>query len=122
MYIIIANLVTCSLYVVTLFAVLEFIYAQSPESMKGMLTGIFFFIGGIFSAGASIVFFVFVHPNSPLLYQFSYFYLIVLLFTVLGFVAYTVVACLYTNHQRPGSVDDDESNVRLLYNTFRQSV
>ena len=38
-------------------AVLEFIYAQSPESMKGFLTGLFFFILGLSNISSSVVFY-----------------------------------------------------------------
>ena len=101
----------------THFAVLEFIFAQSPESMKGMLTGILYFMHGIMSGGASIVFYVFLQL-SPLPFAFAYFYIVLLVFSVLGFVAYILVACLYTNHQRP--LDrEDESYVTYLYNNFR---
>ena len=85
--------------------------------MKGILTGIGYFIHGIMSGGASAVFFVFVKAGSPLPYAYVYYYIILLVFSVLGFIAYVVVACLYTNHQRPLD-EDDETHVRLLYNTF----
>ena len=35
---------------------LEFIYAQSPESMKGLLTGLFYFAFGFFSEVAVLIF------------------------------------------------------------------
>ena len=38
---------------------LEFIYAQSPESMKGLLTGLFYFFGGLSSIGSSLMFYLY---------------------------------------------------------------
>ena len=42
-----------------LSSALEFIYAQSPESMKGLLTGLFFFLFGIISIPSSVVFYAY---------------------------------------------------------------
>ena len=80
-----------------LYIALEFIYAQAPENMKAMLTGLFYFNGGLFAAGVSAVFLMSTsssHPSSFILYQ-----LILLVFTGMGFVAYVTLACLYTNRQ-----------------------
>ena len=82
-----------------------------------MLTGICYFLSGTMSAVASVTFFFFVkHHNSPLRFEFVYFYFILLVFAVLGFIAYVLVACLYTNRQRPITDEDDEMYVRLWYN------
>ena len=47
----------CSKTLLTLYTVLEFIYAQSPESMKGFLTGLFFFFDGFSSIFSSAVYY-----------------------------------------------------------------
>jgi hypothetical protein len=39
--------------------VLEFIYAQSPESMKGLLTGLYFLFFGLSSIPAIALFYLF---------------------------------------------------------------
>ena len=89
--------------------------------MKGMLTGICYFMLGIMSRGASVVFFIFVQHSSPLPFAFVYFYIILCVFSVLGFVAYILVACLYTNRQRPVDEDEDDTYITLLYNNFQYS-
>ena len=44
-----------------LFIALEFIYAQSPESMKGLLTGLFYLILGLTSILSSGVYYAYSH-------------------------------------------------------------
>lgn len=46
---------------------LEFIYAQSPESMKGLLTGLYYFIIGAFSGVGSLIFYTTLLPGIWLL-------------------------------------------------------
>ena len=40
-------------------SVLEFIYAQSPESMKGLLTGLFYFLIGVTSIPSSALYYLY---------------------------------------------------------------
>ena len=40
-------------------SVLEFIYAQSPESMKGLLTGLYFFVLGLTSIPSSALYYLY---------------------------------------------------------------
>ena len=87
-----------------------------------MLTGLTYFLSGLLSGGVSAAFFVFVESssyNSPVL--FASFYLILCAYAVLGFISYVVVACLYTNRQRPMSEREADINVKHLYNTFLPS-
>ena len=42
-----------------LFTVLEFIYAQSPESMKGLLSGLFYFFLGLTSIPSSALYYIY---------------------------------------------------------------
>ena len=86
-------------------------YAQSPESMRGMLIGLLYFILGLFS-GASSITYLFSHASS----RYFAFYSILLVFTVVWFVKYIIVACLYVNHQRPNRESDENEEIRHVYN------
>ena len=44
---------------VNYFSALEFIYAQSPESMKGLLTGLYFFVLGLTSIPSSALYYLY---------------------------------------------------------------
>ena len=92
--------------------VLEFVYAQSPESMKGILTGLLYFILGIFSGGSTTAFYIFSESSA----NYEYFYTILLVFTTLGFIEYVLVACLYVNRQRPNMECDETDETRHVYN------
>ena len=94
------------------FPALEFVYAQSPESMKGMLTGLYYFIIGLFGAGSTFSFYFFIKSTTP----FEYYYLILLVFAVLGFVSYVIVACLYENRQRPTQENEEGDDIQHAYN------
>ena len=54
------------------FAVLEFIYAQSPESMKGLLTGLYYLFRGLSSTVSSALFLL--YKNSVKNRELSPFY------------------------------------------------
>ena len=77
-----------------------------------MLTGLLYFILGIFSGGSTTAFYIFSKSSS----NYQYFYLILLVFTGLGFIGYTVVACLYVNHQRPNRESEENEETRHVYN------
>ena len=98
---------------------LEFIYAQSPESMKGLLTGMFYLIFGAFSAGGALIFYflLFKHPGSN--YEDIHgtnpvlgYYIILVVLGVLGVVGYVIVAVLYTNRLWPNFPEDEVTNER----------
>ena len=100
---------TCShfaLYCTSNAAGLEFIYAQSPEQMKGFLTGLFYLVFGLFSGAASVFFLC--YPN-----KFTHFHNFVWYFTIytvigcIGWLMYVLVACLYSNRDRPEEEDFD---------------
>ena len=82
---------------------LELINAQSPESMKGLLTGIFFLVFGLCS-GAAI--FVSYQTQEAQLHCYIY-YLMFLVVALLGLLAYCTVVLLYTNRQRPNEEHDE---------------
>ena len=77
-----------------------------------MLIGLFYFTEGIYSGAMSAIFFE-ISKYSDL---YTFYYIVLLVFTVLSFTAYLIVACLYVNHLRPLSESDTESNIRQLYN------
>ena len=60
---------------------LEFVYAQSPENMRGMLTGLLYFTLGIFSGGSSVTYLL-SHTSS----RYFIFCIILLVFCVVWFV------------------------------------
>jgi peptide/histidine transporter 3/4 len=87
----------------TLFytAAYEFICAQSPHAMKGLIIGTFFAIKGIFQLiGALIVLpfstmYTTVHPSCG-----SAYYLVTVLISLIGLVVYVLVARRYKYRQR----------------------
>ena len=92
---------------------LEFIYAQSPESMKGLLTGLFYFIFGVFSAVGTTIF------KTMLPYNVLWSYGAVLMICGPGVVVYMLVVYCYRNRRRP---TNDESEQDLLHRSFAASV
>lgn len=92
------------------YAGVEFIYAQSPETMKGLLTGLLYLAYGVFR-GVGVVFFHFYsYLDWTRGYAIMYFYVAFTVIATLGFVAYVIVACLYRYRQRPTG-DDSESDI-----------
>ena len=83
---------------------LEFIYAQSPEQMKGFLTGLFYLTFGLFSGAASL-FFYFYPVRFNHLHGHASYYTIYSVVGGIGFAMYVVVACLYSNRDRPEEDD-----------------
>ena len=81
-----------------------------------MLIGLFYFTEGIYSGGVSVVFYVMTQTTSSI--YFISFYIFLLVFMLLSFGAYVLVASLYVNRQRPLSQSDMENDVRHLYNTI----
>ena len=97
------------------FAGLEFIYAQSPNNMKGLQTGMFYLIYGIFSGiGSTLYFGVNLHDHDGNLAPKLC--LILVSIGIVGFIVYVVSACRYKNRQRP-TVDGSEHDTqrRIMY-------
>ena len=96
---------------------LEFIYAQAPESMKGLLIGLLFFNFGVWN-GATAFFFN-QYPKGPSSVQTNsilWYYIMYAIVASLGFVAYCVVAVLYVNRRRPApNEEEDDPEIRSLY-------
>lgn len=83
---------------------LEFIYAQSPEQMKGFLTGLFYLVFGLFSGAASLFFYYYpVRINQ--LHSHATYFTIYSVVGGIGCVMYLTVACLYSNRDRPEEED-----------------
>ena len=95
---------------------LQFIYAQSPENMKGLLIGLFYFIIGLFNGGGTLLFHWYpLHENLDGINYILWYYIILTIIGMLGFVAYLVVAFLYTYRQRPVDYQEETDAIRRLY-------
>ena len=79
---------------------LEFIYAQSPEQMKGFLSGLFYLVFGLFS-GAATLFFHFYPIMIDHFHNRLWYFIIYSGVGCIGLAMYMVVACLYSNRDRP---------------------
>ena len=104
------------------FAGLEFIYAQSPDSMKGLLIGLFYFIFGAFNAVGTGLFWKLSATKSSSSsehYANPWFYYATLMICAVGLVLYMVVAYRYKNRQRP---TNDESEKEILHRSYATSV
>ena len=104
-------------------AAFEFIYAQSPYNMKGLLVGLFFCRLGIWVAVAGVIFLG--APDSQYLCSMSgsassgyrvtnncvfWYYILFIGVGIIAFIIYTVTAVLYKNRRRDNVVNE---NARL---------
>ncbi len=95
---------------------LEFIYAQAPEPMKGLLTGLFYFMFGVFGGISNILFYLFpTQEDNPFT---LWFYVLLLIFAALGLLVYALVACFYKNRLRPAVDEEDLQNRIFAQNVF----
>ena len=90
---------------VTLFfcAVLEFVYAQSPHIMRGMMIGVVFWISSIFSSISSLILFLFSYHFVERLPHMScgfWYYLLFLVFGIVTFTLYLIASRWYQNRRR----------------------
>ena len=102
------SLIYIYIYIFSFYVGLEFFYAQSPHKMRGMMIGLFFFVWGVASALAETLILMFSkipHIGPPLTCDFWYYFMYVV-YAVLAFVVYVVLACWYKNRQR-GETDSD---------------
>ena len=96
--------------IVIITAGLEFIYAQSPNSMKGLLTGLFYLWYGIFNA-AGIIFYGNSVANQEHKTRSGIIHsAITTCIGVASVLLYMVMACLYKNRVRPTDRDDIEDD------------
>lgn len=89
---------------------LEFIYAQSPEKMRGLLTGLFYLNMGIFMCTGSLIVFFVQHPDLGLQTIPNPSLILSLIFAIvalLGLVFYAAAASKYKNRHRPGADEED---------------
>ncbi|CAI8051370.1 Solute carrier family 15 member 4, partial [Geodia barretti] len=95
--------------VLTTVSVLEFIYAQSPESMKGLLSGLFYFFLGLTSIPSSALLYIYRESReNRILVRFHAGFTVIM---VVGTVLYVVAAVLHRNRQRH---DEDSLQQRLI--------
>ena len=110
---IIQNFLIAVAYILIYGGVFEFICAQSPHSMKGVLIGIFFAVKGLFQLigvlGILLPFsFWQTSPRAGLVY-----FLVNIVISVVGVVAFTVATKRYQYRQR-----DDFCNIRKYIEEF----
>ena len=80
-----------------------------------MLTGLLYFIYGIFNGSSATLFYFFIQASST----YSYYYVMLLVLAVLGLIAYTIAACVYVNRQRPTPEHEDNGEeTRLFYDNL----
>ena len=103
---------------------LEFIYAQSPNNMKGLQTGMFYLIYGVFSAFGSTIHFIYVthlQQDHSILYfplEWSLFCVILLSIGLIGLVVYGIVAWCYKNRQRPATDEAEVQRILMYANVY----
>ena len=102
--------ISCIVAIVIVTAGLEFIYAQSPNSMKGLLTGLFYLWYGIFNAAGIIFYGNFVANQEYKTRSGIIHSAIATCIGVVSVLLYMVVACLYKNRIRPTDRDDIEDD------------
>ena len=98
---------------------MEFIYAQSPSNMKGLQTGMFYLIYGIFSAIGSTIYFVYpIHLKHAFTTIWSLFCVILLSIGIVGLVVYGTVAWCYKNRQRPATDEAEVQRILMYANVY----
>ena len=106
----------------------EFISAQSPHSMKGLLVGVFFAIKGLFQLSSAILLLPFSLPhyweegkfrNDPRALNCDFGYLfIVCVLAIIGLVLFSVAAKRYQYRER----DDPPYNQAIVEEVFARTV
>ena len=86
-------------------ALYEFICAQSPHSMKGLLIGLSFAIKGFFQALAAVMLILFHSINFHSLNCGTYYYMINIILGLVIFTVYVLVARRYKYRQREDFCD-----------------
>lgn len=93
-------LVTCFL------AGLEFFYAQSPHTMRGMMIGLFFFMWGIATVIANLIGVMFSNIRVSVLTCDIWYHMLLVVFAILSFVVFVLVSLWYKNRLR-GDIEPD---------------
>lgn len=89
------------------YIVLEFIYAQSPDTMKGLLIGIVYLLIGVWEVTIGVSVPQISEENCPArLSPILWFYVAISIVSVLGLLFYSPVVCLYKNRKRNNPITD----------------
>lgn len=88
-------------------AAFEFIIAQSPYSMRGLMIGLFYAIYGLFTGLTGILVLVVAKASGPITVKGglscgSWFYLVTAVVGIVGIVLYIVSCAWYKKRQRGG--------------------
>ena len=92
--------VVCVMHVCLLFIGIEFLYAQSPHTMRSMMVGFFFFWWGVASILVEFIIVIFSSRDVFFLNCGIWYYIVLLLVACGGLVAYVWVARSHKNRQR----------------------
>ena len=99
-------------YVIFTISILEFIVAQAPQSMRGLLIGVYYCIAyGISQFAAWLLFLPFQDHNNPL-YKISYLTMATAV-GIVGFAIYARVASQYKNRER-----DEVVNLHIFAESY----
>ncbi len=82
--------------------------------MKGLLTGLFYFMFGVFGGISNTVFycFPFDHQEEDGVNYILWFYILLTIVAALGLLVYVIVVWFYRNRRRP-AVDEEDLTHRL---------
>ena len=97
-------------------SVLEFICAQSPYSMRGLIIGIFYFITSIFVGLLSITMLGFAlgfkkHSGNSLLSCGTWYLMAVIVIGIIGTLLYIITAKWYKKRQRGGQTNINHQTI-----------
>jgi len=92
---------------ILLFQGLEFISAQAPDSMKGLLIGLFYCIFGVFSSVGIAIYYKLYHQGKKNSELHNFFY-VMLAISLVGTIVYILGAMCYKNRKRPTNDDSEQ--------------
>ena len=95
----------------SIFIVLEFIYAQSPDNMKGLLIGCYYFLIGVWSAVATVIYFSLKaqlqqHHHDKKDTTIQWYYISFSVVSITGLLLFCIVSLFYRNRQRNNPISD----------------
>ena len=101
---------------------MEFFYAQSPHTMRGLMSGLLFFVQGLMTTIMAGLLFIFSHENLMIRLNVKYsyescgfwYYLILVAVAVVVFPTYIFAAKWYKNRDR-GELEESEEVFYRLY-------
>jgi heme/copper-type cytochrome/quinol oxidase subunit 2 len=87
--------------------------------MKGLQTGMFYLIYGIFSAIGSTIYYVYpIHLKQAFAINWSLFCVVLLSIGIVGLVVYALVAWCYKNRQRPATDEAEVQRILMYANVY----